>query len=200
LDTAEGGSTLSREDPTFDAAAKERIAALEAELAAARETIARLEQRVDEDDLTGLINRRGFDRLFSQAVAFADRYAEEAVLVLIDIDDFKMVNDTLGHLAGDKALLALAGLMRQKLRRSDAVARIGGDEFAVLLRNTTLELAAQRAARLASDIAALPLDYQGHAITLSVSFGFARCEGSDPATIFQQADTAMYHMKSNRKR
>jgi diguanylate cyclase (GGDEF)-like protein len=162
--------------------------------------IARLEQRVEEDGLTGLLNRRGFDRVFAQAVSFAERYAEDSVLVLLDINDFKTVNDTYGHLAGDKALVAIARLMQHQFRRTDSIARIGGDEFAILMRNVGLEAAARLAGRLVQAIVDLRLEHEGGVVPLAASFGLARCEGQDPLAIFQQADTAMYHMKNARRR
>jgi diguanylate cyclase (GGDEF)-like protein len=122
------------------------------------------------------------------------------VLVLIDVNDFKAVNDTYGHLAGDKALIAIARLMQQSLRRSDSVARIGGDEFAILMRNVGLEAAARLAGRLVQSVAGMRLEHEGGVVPVSASFGLARCEGQDPMAIFQQADTAMYHMKNARRR
>jgi diguanylate cyclase (GGDEF)-like protein len=108
---------------------------LELELAAARSRMAALETRAEIDPLTDLVNRRGLERELKRALAYVKRYGTSAVLVYIDLDGFKLVNDRHGHAAGDAVLKAVAMVLTRQVRTSDLVARLGGDEFVVLLWN-----------------------------------------------------------------
>ena len=114
------------------AAEVERLAA---ELERSRARIVDLEAKVDIDPLTDLLNRRGFERELKRSVAYVKRYGVSAALIFLDLDSFKPVNDRHGHAAGDAMLKAVAAAIVAEVRASDVVARIGGDEFAVLLWN-----------------------------------------------------------------
>ena len=115
------------------AAEVERLAA---ELERSRARIVDLEAKVDIDPLTDLLNRRGFERELKRSVAYVKRYGVGAALIFLDLDGFKPVNDRHGHAAGDAVLKAVAAAIVGNVRASDVVARIGGDEFAVLLWNS----------------------------------------------------------------
>jgi diguanylate cyclase (GGDEF)-like protein len=106
---------------------------LEQELAAARTQMAALAARAEIDPLTDIVNRRGFERELRRACAFVKRYGTSAALIYLDLNDFKRVNDGHGHAAGDAVLQAVAMVLTRYVRASDLAARIGGDEFAVLL-------------------------------------------------------------------
>jgi diguanylate cyclase (GGDEF)-like protein/PAS domain S-box-containing protein len=106
-----------------------------------RESARRLEFLVDHDFLTGLLNRRHFEQALGHEVERAVRYDTPGAVLLIDLDNFKEVNDTFGHMAGDDLLKGIAGLLRHRLRNTDTLARVGGDEFAVLLPQTGAEQA-----------------------------------------------------------
>jgi diguanylate cyclase (GGDEF)-like protein/PAS domain S-box-containing protein len=108
----------------------------------------RLQHMVDHDPLTGLYNRRRFEQELDRHVAHIERYGAAGALLVLDLDDFKSVNDTLGHNAGDELIVSVSGLLRSKLRDSDVIARLGGDEFAILLPAGAIEEAEAVAAKL----------------------------------------------------
>jgi diguanylate cyclase (GGDEF)-like protein/PAS domain S-box-containing protein len=111
-----------------------------------------LRHLADHDPLTGLLNRRGLEVELERHVAHVNRYGARGALLVLDLDHFKVVNDTLGHEAGDRLIVAVAQLLRGRLRESDAVARLGGDEFAVLLSDATTETAEYVAGAILNDI------------------------------------------------
>jgi diguanylate cyclase (GGDEF)-like protein len=119
---------------------------LSAELAASRQRIGELENRIDVDPLTQTFNRRGFERTLARSLAYVKRYQAAAALVYLDLDAFKPVNDRHGHAAGDAVLKAVSAALQREVRASDIVARIGGDEFVILLWNMTEADARDKAA------------------------------------------------------
>ncbi|HEY2137756.1 MAG TPA: GGDEF domain-containing protein, partial [Xanthobacteraceae bacterium] len=137
------------------------VVRLEIELAAMRERVAELEAHAASDPLTGVMNRRGFERELRRAGAYVQRYGGNAALVYLDLDDFKPVNDRFGHAAGDAVLKAVAAALLGAVRASDTVARIGGDEFAALLWNLSPEAAHAKATALERTIAAACVDWAG---------------------------------------
>ncbi len=151
----------------------------------------------ETDDLTGLYNMRGFsivvDRLFGQAV----RYNRPASMLMIDSDDLKSVNDQNGHEAGNRLLKMVAKCIESELRHTDVLARYGGDEFIVLLPETTAERAIEVAQRIRQTVSASPLLFEGKRIETSVSIGLA-CypeDGRSIDAIQARADRAMYLAK-----
>ena len=151
----------------------------------------------ETDELTGLYNMRGFsivvDRLFGQAV----RYKRPASMLMIDSDDLKSVNDQNGHEAGNRLLKLVAKCIESELRHTDVLARYGGDEFIVLLPETTAERAIEVAQRILQTVSASPLQYEGKRIETSVSIGLA-CypeDGRSIDAIQARADRAMYLAK-----
>lgn len=168
-------------------------AALRAAVDALRARVTELERLADSDTLTPLPNRRLFERELARAIERVERYGEAAALLFVDMNGLKAINDSGGHAGGDAALLHVAALLRQGARASDIVARIGGDEFGLILDSIDQADARARAARLAGTIAASPLP-GGPAITVSI--GVAMLEaGETPAAALRRADTDMYRVK-----
>ncbi|WP_019612236.1 diguanylate cyclase [Thioalkalivibrio sp. AKL7] len=147
------------------------------------------------DELTSLWNRAHIERLFDEERARAERYGEPFAVILIDIDHFKSVNDTWGHSTGDGVLRQFAGLLRQNLRKVDAIGRIGGEEFFVLLPQTRGEQALVAARELQARITAFDFDTVGR---LTASFGVTEYRpGEDRVDTFNRADQALYAAKKN---
>ncbi len=134
----------------------------------------RLEELVKSDPLTGLLNRRGLEAVLSREVSLARRNNTEVIAVLVDLDNFKGVNDVYGHAGGDAVLRAVADAMRETLRTSDWVGRIGGDEFLVFLPATTLENGIHAAERIRAAVAGKSVPKDGGYIRATTSLGVAR--------------------------
>jgi diguanylate cyclase (GGDEF)-like protein len=156
-------------------------------------TVDRLHETAATDPLTGILNRRAFETAFDGALSRAARSGEELTLLVIDIDHFKLVNDGFGHAAGDRALCRVARVLRQETRASDVVARLGGEEFGVLMADSGAAAAALYVERVA---AALAVAVAGD-VPLSVSAGAASAalgRGTREALMLA-ADTALYRAK-----
>ena len=176
---------------------EQRVAERTAELEAQSRQLERLAQH---DSLTGLINYRQLTRLLERALARAERRDSVVVLMFIDLDGFKAVNDTRGHAAGDLVLQMVARRVGAKLRAEDALARLGGDEFVILLEDVASESGALRVARLALAEIESITEVDGHAVTISASVGIASARGQIGAargqeTLLADADKAMYAAK-----
>lgn len=160
--------------------------------------VADLRHSVSRDSLTGLLNRRGFDESLHREVARHNRHGDGLAVLLFDLDNLKPLNDTYGHAAGDEALIAVAEAITEQLRESDVAARIGGDEFAVLLPAAASMQARQVALRLRAAIEARSVS--GMPIAVSVGVGTARgCPTTARALLFD-ADFSLYSDKRARKR
>jgi diguanylate cyclase (GGDEF)-like protein len=178
--------------------------ALAAEIARLRDEVARLQGRVDQldqlahqDVLIGLPNRRGFMRQLDMLIARVNRYDEMAAMLFIDVDGLKLINDSFGHKAGDEALMFVAELLVRGVRASDYVARIGGDEFGILLEHADEQSAAETASRLVSQIAGCEFCYEETCLPLSVAIGFSLIAKGDTAEdVIERADLAMYAEKA----
>ncbi|HTB50634.1 MAG TPA: EAL domain-containing protein [Solirubrobacteraceae bacterium] len=154
---------------------------------------------VEHDPLTGLLNRRGFVRQLTQQIAYACRYGDGGAVLFLDLDDFKYVNDTLGHSTGDEVISDLARVVRKRLRETDIFARLGGDEFAVLLPHTAVSEAETVSSSLLEavrDGCALSLG-EGRRVTISIGITGFQKPGKDltPDDILIDADVAMYAAK-----
>lgn len=149
------------------------------------------------DSLTGLNNRRQYERLFGQEIARADRKAQSLALCIIDLDHFKQVNDTWGHSAGDVVLRAVAQLCRDNFRTIDILGRLGGEEFVVLLPDTDLETARHIANRFIRALAATPIDIGGREVNITATAGVVERLPEETAleSLVQRADAAMYRGK-----
>jgi diguanylate cyclase (GGDEF)-like protein len=163
-----------------------------------------IDQLVDmssRDALTGLANRRSFELALGREVDRVARSGEPALLLMVDIDHFKRVNDSHGHAAGDLVIRAVAQALTDSIRPMDLVARIGGEEFAVLLPNCPAAFGPQVAARVRQRVArtavALPSDGQTLAVTVSVGGAFApQWVRSTPTIWLQRADNQLYRAKA----
>ena len=156
-----------------------------------------LRDLAERDGLTRLLNRRKFEERLAQEVALIDRYGGEAAMLLVDIDSLKDVNDTLGHACGDEMIRNVGAVVASRVRQTDVVARIGGDEFAVLLPRTTEEAARAVAKDLLETIHAQDLVLSGHHLRPSVSVGVAAFEAGAVATddVMVAADLGLYEAK-----
>ena len=173
---------------------------LAADLEASRVCISDLESRIDVDPLTETLNRRGFERELTRILAYVKRYAANATLIYLDLDEFKPVNDRHGHAAGDAVLKAIAAALTREVRASDVVARIGGDEFAVLLWNLPDADAVAKAVDLERAVYATPVRWGASTMVVGASAGVAFVGPLDtPAEVLARADAAMYARKTERR-
>ncbi len=157
----------------------------------------RLRELAMTDELTGLYNRRHFMREAEREVERAVRFGHEVGLLMIDVDHFKAVNDSHGHAMGDEALRRVARTIRDALRDVDLVARLGGEEFAVVLPETVREGAATAAERVRRRVEAMIMPLPGGDLRFSVSIGLATAAGADLELddLLSRADTALYEAK-----
>ncbi len=166
-------------------------------LARAEKTEAELRYLADHDSLTGLVNRRRFRAELDQYVSFSARYGGQGAVMIIDIDGLKAVNDQLGHQPGDNLIRRLAGILRERVRETDIVARLSGDEFAVLVPQSDTAGALQLGEELRSQVAeSFPPSSETGTATISVGiamFGGKRDANSE--AILVAADQAMYRAK-----
>jgi diguanylate cyclase (GGDEF)-like protein/PAS domain S-box-containing protein len=163
-----------------------------------KRTIDQLQHLADHDALTGLLNRRRLEGELAHQVALAERYGHRACLVLLDLDDFKSTNDSLGHGAGDELLKNIAEVLRSRVRRSDVVARLGGDEFAILLPQASREQARHVAEGIAKAIRERVHITAGHELRTTASFGVSTIEPNEvPDRVLLRADQALYQVKAS---
>jgi diguanylate cyclase (GGDEF)-like protein len=150
-------------------------------------------QLADLDALTGLHNRRFFHETLAREVARAHRYGRDLALILFDLDDFKTINDRIGHLAGDAVLADAAARVREVVRSADIACRVGGDEFAVVLPEATVGDADRLYQRLQKVVSVRPIGDAGQIVFSAGVAGLA--SDDDPVSFFQRADTALYRAK-----
>lgn len=164
-----------------------------------KEQLQALEYQALHDALTGLPNRTLLTDRLKQAIRMVGRDSQRLVFMIIDLDHFKEVNDTLGHHYGDVVLEHVATVMRNTVRRSDTVARLGGDEFAVLLPHADIEHARRVADKLQTALSE-PFSYDGHQFVTGASIGIViyPIHGDDSMTLMRHADVAMYAAKRSR--
>lgn len=155
-----------------------------------------LEHLADTDPLTGLLNRRGLASRLAERLAEARRHSEPGVVLFIDMDGLKRINDRFGHAAGDAAIRMVGEGLRNTVRAHDSVGRIGGDEFAVLVSRISHDKGLASAARISRAIGRLTLVQDGAAVPLSISVGLAPFSGDEtPHELLDRADSAMYRDK-----
>jgi diguanylate cyclase (GGDEF)-like protein len=156
-----------------------------------------LRRLADHDGLTGLFNRRRFEEELGRATAGAARYGGGLAALMVDVDNFKYVNDTLGHKAGDELIQSIARLLAARLRDTDVLARLGGDEFAVLLPRTDAAGARTVAETLLEAVRHDDILIGGRRASVTASIGVAMLGGADPggAQLMVDADLAMYQAK-----
>ena len=173
---------------------------LKRELAVARARVGELEARADIDPLLDILNRRGFERELKRALAHVKRYGTQAALMFVDLDGFKAINDRYGHGAGDALLKAVARELIGHVRASDVVARIGGDEFGVLLWRVEERQAAAKARELEGLIAGIAITHGRARVDVGASIGVAPLvEDQRPTDVIDAADRAMYARKDEKR-
>jgi diguanylate cyclase (GGDEF)-like protein len=179
------------------AALLQRTSELEARTVELRDSQTQLEQIAYRDPLTDLPNRRFFNDDLRRLMAQARRDGVGFALMLIDLDHFKQINDTLGHDAGDALLVELAARLRAAVREVDSIARLGGDEFAVLLPATTSREAVETVCKRIVEAAAQPVFFKSHPVHAGASVGIALApgDGEDADALFKSADLALYQAK-----
>lgn len=152
------------------------------------------------DGLSGLLNRSHWESVVTEELARARRSARPLALVMLDVDHFKSINDRFGHPVGDAAIRRVAGLVRASIRSSDVAGRYGGEEFCVLLPDTSLEDAYVVAERIRRTIESASIEAAGHAIRCTVSVGVAVADtgapAADPQPWIERADRALYRAKA----
>jgi diguanylate cyclase (GGDEF)-like protein len=159
---------------------------------------AELQQQIVVDPLTNVFNRRGFTPALDRELAHYKRYQEDFTLVLFDLDHFKQLNDTYGHAAGDTVLATVAETIRTRLRETDVFARLGGEEFLILLPRTTLAAAQLTVELLHQAIREKRHMLSGNPVKMTASWGItstSECENADAQKLLSQVDTALYRAK-----
>jgi diguanylate cyclase (GGDEF)-like protein len=188
---------LRQRQRELQALVNERTAELEKRSDELRESQRQLELIAYNDPLTGLPNRRLFEDDLKHRVALAVREGAPFTLLLVDLDGFKKINDTLGHDAGDALLVTIALRLKRALREADRVARLGGDEFAVLLSQTSELASVELVCRRILSSMAEPISFKDSVMRVTASIGSAQCpsQGSSPDSLYKAADTALYDAK-----
>lgn len=174
--------------------------ALQLEIDERKRVQARLQELADTDSLTGITNRRCFFQLALAALEQAQCQHLTLAIIMFDIDHFKVINDTYGHIAGDEVLVEIARRARNDVRPGETLARFGGEEFVVLLPETNQQLALMAAERLRKRIAAAPIRVAGAALSVTISLGVAHFHGQDDMTLEKMldcADRALYQAKES---
>lgn len=157
-----------------------------------------IEYQAYHDALTGLANRRLFQEHLSLALALAQRRTALVAVLFLDLDHFKVINDSLGHSVGDELLREVARRLKSAVREGDTVARVGGDEFTVVLQELTRRESAATVAQKVLRTIAQPMEISGHRLYVTTSIGVAMHpdDGADAETLLKNADTAMYRAKA----
>lgn len=181
--------------------AQEQIRRAEQKIESLKSELEQLKGLVQTDQMTGALNRRGLDDVFKREAARADRNAQSLGVVLIDLDNFKQINDSLGHPYGDSVLINLVTVAKETLRPTDVVARFGGEEFVILLPDVEMEEALTIIHRLQNNLtknSLLQIDSQLTSITFSAGVAL-RSFGEQQHSVLSRADQALYQAKRTGK-
>lgn len=173
---------------------------LRVELSETRSRIEYLERLADQDALAPVANRRAFMRELGRTIAYSSRHKIDSSVVYFDLNKMKQINDRYGHAIGDAALLHVASILLKRVRNSDLIGRLGGDEFGLIMPNSDREGAVAKATRIAQEIGSTPISAEGRPllidgeqIFIAVSFGVHHVAAEDDATsALAKADKAMY--------
>lgn len=178
-----------------------RVYAMYHDISARKRAEAEIRALLLDDELTGLPNRRAFINLSEQALKQATRMERDVLMIFIDVDQLKHINDTWGHLAGDRALIDTARVLRESCREADIVARLGGDEFVALMTVDSDQTADIVRERIQARVEAHNRETErGYPLSLSVGATRSKAEGAMLADLLAQADTALYEQKRGRAR
>jgi diguanylate cyclase (GGDEF)-like protein len=176
----------------------EEVAHLREELNNNRGRIQHLERLADQDSLLPVYNRRAFVRELTRAISMTERYGAPSTVIYFDVNNMKQINDTHGHAAGDAALRHVADTLLEQVRDSDVVGRLGGDEFGVILYQIDTDVAQDKSALLAQEIAKKPVPFNDSELTIHVTSGAYTFNGvEDAGQALAEADKAMYTRKQN---
>jgi diguanylate cyclase len=174
----------------------ERVASMELEAKGFRDHLEEQRQKALTDPLTGLPNRAAWDERMELEMARWQRYGGDLLVGMVDIDHFKRINDNYGHLAGDKVLKIIADELSKRLRKTDFMARFGGEEFSLLIPSTPLAGAEQLLETLRAAIEACPFHFKGERVSITLSAGVSAFAGGERAdVVFERADQALYRAK-----
>lgn len=196
---SDAGAELNALESGFNAMARSMADAHKTLQARVDEATSLLAHQALHDPLTGLPNRRAFEQALEDAVAVSRRIGDQGVLCFIDLDRFKIVNDTCGHAAGDELLRRIARLIRQRVRAEDLICRIGGDEFALILQGCPPGDAVRIAEGLREAVAAFRFTWEGRRFSIGASIGLVRIDGAlaSASDVLVAADLACYAAKKN---
>lgn len=194
-----GAKMLKPKDQIHSGANNDSAESLSRENLQLKARIAELERLTAMDTLTPLFNRRYFMQELERWCWRSHRYGGSFGLLYLDVDRLKLVNDTHGHVAGDAVLLGIAEALDNATRKSDVIARMGGDEFAVLLDSISAEKLAEKAESVRQLLTALPVKTSGPTLKIGVSVGHCPIEsGSRASEVLIEADRAMYADKRSK--
>ncbi len=175
----------------------DEIAQLKGRIARLEELVDHLDRLAHRDALVPLANRRGMLRELEAMIAKHERHDVPAAVLFVDLDGLKVLNDSFGHQGGDAALVHVARQLLTGVRTEDCVARVGGDEFCILLDRADEESAIETAERLANMVAGDDFMIDGQPVPLSVAIGLTVVErGDTPTAVLARADQAMYRVKA----
>jgi diguanylate cyclase (GGDEF)-like protein len=170
-----------------------RILELQDQLVNARET---LRLQATHDSLTGLLNRTAVLDALQRELARSERTAAGLAVIMVDVDHFKAINDTHGHIVGDDVLRAVAGRMRSSIRTYDSIGRYGGEEFLVVAPGCGVAVARELAERLRTSVCGTAITYEDGSLDVTVSLGVAVRTGAPAGLLLRAADQALYQAKS----
>lgn len=177
---------------------QDRLDGMTKELAENQQSLDEQKRKATTDSLTGLPNREAYQQRINEELARFQRYGSPLSLVICDIDYFKRINDSYGHLAGDKVLQLIARSLRKNIRDVDFIARFGGEEFVILMPETTVQEALVAANKLREFIAETPFNFRKERVFITMSIGIAEFqENETPNNAFERADLALYKAKSS---
>lgn len=172
--------------------------ALQSENERLKAALVEMEQRANHDVLTGLPNRRYFIESLRKRIMRCQRYGDNTALLFLDVDELKATNDAHGHAAGDMVLINLAKLLNDNIRACDMVARIGGDEFALLLDNLDADEVERKILSLIKRIKTINLEHGSQTLKLAASIGYSFVGPTDTVSaLMSRADEAMYKSKGD---
>jgi diguanylate cyclase (GGDEF)-like protein len=193
--------SVANDDRTVSLAEAEvlvrEIERLRAELDKLESRIDQLDELAHQDPLVHLPNRRSFLASLERLVERADRLGRPAAMLFVDVDGLKTINDTFGHRVGDEALQEIAKLLLSSVRKTDCVARMGGDEFGILLDQTDEQRAWQMALRIVETVVGSQFCVDGECVRLSVAVGVGMIKPGDSSqAVIERADKEMYRVKT----
>lgn len=172
------------------------VSAVESDASAIRDTVQEARQRALTDHLTGLPNRRAYEDQLKSELHRWVRYKTPFSVLIADIDSFKKINDSLGHLIGDRALKLVAKVLRRQVRESDMIARYGGEEFVALIANSDVEAATHTAEKLRRAVEEARFKSSGNLVDIRISVGVTQVKNMDTVdSLFERADKALYRAK-----